>query len=97
MLLSLPEHLQPTAFFTCWTRKEAYIKAVGKGLSIPLNQFDVSLAPGESAALLNVEDNPEEASRWSLIELIPRSDMVAAVAVVGDCSKLHCWEWTGEF
>ncbi|MEG4984445.1 4'-phosphopantetheinyl transferase superfamily protein [Microcoleus sp. BR0-C5] len=98
VLRSLPEHLQCTAFFTCWTRKEAYIKAVGKGLSIPLNQFDVSLAPGEPAALLNVEDNPEEASRWSLMELIPSSDMVvAAVAVAGDCSKLHCWQWTGEF
>ena len=97
VLRSLPEHLQATAFFTCWTRKEAYIKAVGKGLSIPLNQFDVSLAPGEPAALLNVEENPEEASKWSLIELFPSSDMVAAVAVAGDCSKLHCWEWTREF
>ena len=96
VLLSLPEHLQATAFFTCWTRKEAYIKAVGKGLSIPLNQFDVSLAPGEPAALLNVEENPEEASKWSLIELFPSSDMVAAVAVAGDCWKLDCWEWTGE-
>jgi len=97
VLRSLPEHLQATAFFTCWTRKEAYIKAVGKGLSIPLNQFDVSLAPGEPAALLNVEGNPEEASKWSLIELFPSSDMVAAVAVAGDCWKLDCWEWTGEF
>jgi 4'-phosphopantetheinyl transferase len=97
VLRSLPEHLQATAFFTCWTRKEAYIKAVGKGLSIPLNQFDVSLAPGEPAALLNVEGNPEEASKWSLIELFPSSDMVAAVAVAGDCWKLHCWDWTGEF
>lgn len=97
VLLSLPEHLQPRAFFTCWTRKEAYIKAVGKGLSIPLNQFDVTIAPGEPAALLKVEENPEKASRWSLMELIPCSDMVAAVAVAGDCSKLHCWQWTGEF
>lgn len=97
VLRSLPEHLQATAFFTCWTRKEAYIKAVGKGLSIPLNKFDVSLAPGEPAALLNVEENPEEASKWSLIELFPSSDMVAAVAVAGDCCKLHCWEWTREF
>ncbi|MEG4228571.1 4'-phosphopantetheinyl transferase superfamily protein [Microcoleus sp. N9_B2] len=97
VLRLLPEHLQATAFFTCWTRKEAYIKAVGKGLSIPLNQFDVSLAPGEPAALLNVEGNSEEASKWSLIELFPCSDMVAAVAVAGDCSKLHCWEWRREF
>jgi len=95
-LSSLPEHLQPTAFFTCWTRKEAYIKAVGKGLSIPLNEFDVTLAPGEAAALLNVEQNPDEASKWSLIELIPSSDMVAAVAVAGDCNKLDCWQWNSE-
>jgi 4'-phosphopantetheinyl transferase len=97
VLRSLPEHLQLTAFFTCWTRKEAYIKAVGKGLSIPLNQFDVSLAPGEPAALLNVEENPEEASKWSLIELIPSSDMVAAIAVELCCWKLHCWDWTWDF
>ena len=97
VLRSLPEYLQLTAFFTCWTRKEAYIKAVGKGLSIPLNQFDVTLAPGEPAALLNVQENPKEASRWSLIELIPSSDMVATVAVAGDCWKLHCWEWKREF
>ena len=70
---------------------------MGKGLSIPLNGFDVSLAPGEPAALLNVEENPEEASRWSLIELIPSSDMVAAIAVELCCWKLHGWEWTGEF
>lgn len=97
VLRSLSEHLQNPAFFACWTRKEAYIKAVGKGLSIPLNQFDVTLAPGEPAALLNVEQNPEEASKWSLIELIPCSDIVGAVAVAGDCSKLHCWQWTAKF
>jgi 4'-phosphopantetheinyl transferase len=97
VLLSLPQDLQSTAFYNCWTRKEAYIKAVGKGLSIPLNQFDVTLAPGEPAALLNIEQNPEEASKWSLIELIPGSDMVAAVAVAGHCWKLHCWQWNGEF
>jgi len=96
VLHSLPEHLQPTAFFTCWTRKEAYIKAVGKGLSIPLNEFDVTLAPGEPAALLNVKQNPDEASKWSLIELISSSDMVAAVAVAGDCHKLDCWQWNSE-
>ncbi|MBE9183761.1 4'-phosphopantetheinyl transferase superfamily protein [Microcoleus sp. LEGE 07076] len=97
LLRSLPKHLQLTAFFTCWTRKEAYIKAVGKGLSIPLNQFDVTLAPGEPPALLNVENKPAEASKWSLIELISSTDMVAAVAVAGDSQKLHCWQWTGEF
>lgn len=96
VLRSLPQHLQTQAFFTCWTRKEAYIKAVGKGLSIPLNQFAVTCAPGEPAAILTLTENPEPTSKWSLIELIPSLDMVAAVAVAGDCYQLDCWQWTEE-
>ena len=69
MLRTLPTEAQRQAFFRCWTRKEAYIKARGEGLSLPLDQFDVSLAPGEPAALLGTQRDPSEASRWSLQEL----------------------------
>jgi 4'-phosphopantetheinyl transferase len=96
VLRSLPEPIQIKAFFTCWTRKEAYIKAVGKGLSIPLDCFDVTVAPGEPAALLNFHEKPEEASRWSLIELIPSPDTVATVAVEGYCAGVECWQWPGD-
>ena len=97
VLRSLPEHLQHKAFFTCWTRKEAYVKAVGKGLSIPLSQFDVAFAPGEPAALLRFQDDPQEIFRWDVIELIPASDMVAALAVEGYCSQLQCFQWQHQF
>lgn len=72
------------AFFRCWTRKEAYVKARGKGLSIPLDQFDVSILPDEPAQLLATRPDPEEAARWSLHELTIRPDYAAALAVAVD-------------
>ncbi len=81
------------AFFACWTRKEAYIKARGEGLSLPLDRFDVSLAPGQPAALLAVQDYSEEATRWTIRELVPGSDYVAALAVEGHNWRLECWQW----
>ncbi|MCA1601396.1 MAG: 4'-phosphopantetheinyl transferase superfamily protein [Acidobacteria bacterium] len=82
------------AFFNCWTRKEAYIKARGEGLSLPLDQFDVSLAPGEPAALLSFSGDDQEAFRWSLRELSPGYGCVAALAAEGDNWRLRCWQWT---
>ena len=93
MLHSLPNNIKPTAFFNCWTRKEAYIKARGVGLSIPLDQFDVSLIPGEPASLLSTKDSGEEITRWSLQELHPRHGCVAALAAEGHGWHLKCWQW----
>ena len=83
ILRALPMLLQAPAFFACWTRKEAYIKARGKGLSVPLNSFSVSLIPGKPAELLDVQSDPEESSRWSFLELVPDSHYVGALAVEG--------------
>jgi 4'-phosphopantetheinyl transferase len=94
-LNALPPHLQQEAFFNCWTRKEAYIKAKGKGLSFPLNQFSVSLTPGEPAALLHVQEDPQETSRWSLQTLDPGPGYVAALAVEGQDWQLKCWQMKG--
>lgn len=80
-----------SAFFDCWTRKEAYIKARGEGLSHPLHLFTVSLGPGEPAALLCTEDDAEEAARWSMVELFPGEGYRAALAVRGEVSSLSCW------
>ena len=96
VLRTLPANIQPEAFFNCWTRKEAYIKAKGKGLSIPLDQFDVSLAPGEPATLLSVNGESKEASRWSLQELDVGSGYAAALAAEGHDWQLKCWQWEDE-
>ena len=94
VLRALPEHLRKEGFFNCWTRKEAYIKAEGKGMSIPLSAFDVSLTPGEPAALLRTESHPQETSRWSLQALSPEPGYTAALAVKGHDWELKCWQWT---
>jgi len=65
-LLALPAGDRTRAFFECWTRKEAYIKGRGEGLSLPLDSFDVSLAPGEPAALLATQEDERGAASWSL-------------------------------
>lgn len=95
VLRSLPAHLQDEAFYTCWTRKEAYIKAVGEGLSLALDQFEVSLIPREPAVLLKTRPDAAEAARWWLHALTPGPDYVAALAVAGNPRKTICWQWSG--
>ena len=90
---SLPPEQQTEAFFNCWTRKEAYIKARGEGLSLPLDQFSVSLAPGEPAALLSCS-RPQESLRWSLQGVKVGQGFVASLAVEGHHYRLKCLERT---
>lgn len=91
----LPPSKLLEGFFNCWTRKEAYVKARGEGLSAPLDEFEVSLAPGEPAKLLRIGGDPREASRWVLRGLAPASTYVAALAVEGHVRRLECWYWPG--
>jgi len=71
------------AFFRCWTRKEAFIKAKGEGLWLPLDQFDVSLAAGADNALLATRPDAGEAARWSLREVEVPPGYAAALCVAG--------------
>jgi 4'-phosphopantetheinyl transferase len=93
LLHSLPDNLKLDAFYNCWTRKEAYIKAIGKGLSIPIHKFGVSIIPGEPAVLLQSREYPGEVTRWSLQDLAPGTAYAGALAVEGTGWRLSCWNW----
>jgi 4'-phosphopantetheinyl transferase len=92
VLHALPEEARNRAFFNCWTRKEAYIKGRGEGLTLPLRQFDVSLEPGEPARLLNSRTHPADVARWSLQALSPGHGYAAAIAVEGHDWQLACFD-----
>jgi 4'-phosphopantetheinyl transferase len=86
------------AFLTCWTRKEAWVKAVGEGLTYPLDSFDVEFAPGADARLIATRPDPAEAGRWTLHDVNCGDDYVAAVAVEmphGSTGSLRCYDWIG--
>jgi 4'-phosphopantetheinyl transferase len=93
VLRSIPFPAKEEAFFNCWTRKEAYIKAVGEGLSMPLDRFDVAFAPGEPARLLATRGDEAEAARWSMLELHPAPGYVGALAVEGDGWRPVLFDW----
>jgi 4'-phosphopantetheinyl transferase len=92
-LSTLPDAQALLAFYHCWTRKEAYIKATGRGLQIPLDRFDVSLMPGEPARLVSVSGDPQEVNRWQLREFSPARGYVAAIAVEGFDGPRKFWQW----
>jgi 4'-phosphopantetheinyl transferase len=97
---ALPPPDQLHAFFSCWSRKEAFIKATGEGIS-QLADFDVSLAPGEPARLLRVAGEPLDRPRWSLHDLPAIADHAAALVLErreasgpdGRDAHIACWDW----
>jgi 4'-phosphopantetheinyl transferase len=92
-LFDLPVDRQRQAFFNCWTRKEAYLKARGMGLSRPLDRFEVSLAPGEPARLLSDATDPEAPGHWSLVNLDGLAGFTAALAVEGSPTSIASYDF----
>jgi 4'-phosphopantetheinyl transferase len=78
---ALPAAERGVAFLRCWTRKEAYLKAIGTGISFPPELLSVTLSSGEPARLIRVEGDPEAHGRWLLRDCDPTADTVAALAV----------------
>ena len=88
-LSGLEPQQRTQAFFNCWTRKEAYVKARGEGLSMPLDVFDVSLAPGVPAGMLSNRVDESESSRWIFQDLQIASDYAGALVVEAITSRPH--------
>ena len=84
---------QTAAFFRCWTRKEAYLKARGEGLGYPLADFAVAFGRGEPPAILKAADDPRAAERWSVFDLAPAPDHAGAVVVAGRSAALTVRRW----
>jgi 4'-phosphopantetheinyl transferase len=93
VFMSLPSEQRVEAFFNCWTRKEAYIKAIGEGLSCPLNVFDVTLAPGDAARIVHIRGSEAAAVEWSMFSLRPDEGFETAVAIPGQNWLVSYWQW----
>lgn len=92
-LEALPPEERLPAFYACWTRKEAYIKARGDGLSYPLDAFDVSLAPGEPAMMLRSAEGQAERQRWMFTSIDAGPDYAAALVVERPITALSLLGW----
>ena len=90
-LRSLPPALRAEGFFLCWTRKEAYVKALGQGLQIPLKSFHVGLTPSAPERLESADSD-----RWLLRSLRPAIGFVGAIVAEGKHWELRCWDWAPE-
>ena len=96
VLRAVPGPDKARAFFDCWTRKEAFIKARGEGLSFPLDAFDVSVHP-DPPRLVATRPDRDEASRWSLYDLeIGAPRFVGTIAVEGPGWTIRRFAWPAD-
>lgn len=89
-LQKIPVELRTTSFFLCWTRKEAYVKAHGDGLQLPLDSFDVSLTPGAPETL-----HSADSSKWTIRSFTPAAEFVASICVEQPLNAVHYWNADG--
>ncbi len=91
-LAVVPMDDQQQAFYNCWTRKEAFLKASGLGITTALDSFDVAFWPAGDARLLATRWDTSQVDRWSMTHLTPGGEHVATVAVEGQGMAVRCWD-----
>jgi 4'-phosphopantetheinyl transferase len=85
----LPIAQRIAAFFTLWTLKEAYVKASGEGLSLPLNEVEILISKGKPKIFLCLEENPNRNKEWSLLSLVPNEGFIGALVFEGDLPNVR--------
>jgi 4'-phosphopantetheinyl transferase len=85
--------LRRQGFFAVWTRKEAFVKAAGEGISLGLDQFEVSVRPDAPASLLTLRGSPAAAAQWSLRSLEVPEGYAGAVAVESPSCRVEFRQW----
>lgn len=91
---TLPQSDRQNAFFSYWTKKEAYLKARGDGLGFPLKHITVGVTTDQTKGLLPIHGDPDESTRWSLKELVPGPGYSAAVVAAGSGWKIRSWHYS---
>lgn len=92
-LQALPEHLRVPGFFACWTRKEAFLKATGDGLSFPLADFSVTTHPDLNPEIEEINGNTKAGKQWFLTDLSVVEGYRATVALERAHSLLETYSW----
>ncbi len=90
---TIPSEMRQIAFLRWWTVKEAYLKALGWGLSVPLSSFTISYSPGSPATILDPLKGTDEASNWSVVELAPAPGFVGMAVTKGSIRVLQQRLW----
>jgi 4'-phosphopantetheinyl transferase len=91
--LKMSNKEKPFAFYRYWTRKEAYLKAIGTGLHYSLNQVQVNFSNSEKPKLLNIEAQPLELNLWQLEEIISDQTCIATIATRQKHREIYLWDW----
>lgn len=91
----LPKSQMREAFFKCWTQKEAFTKAIGVGLSYPLDSFDVSVDPDQPAGLVRLYGEARQVAGWSVGDVKLAPNYIGAFAVKGNIFETKRWRWEG--
>lgn len=93
---TIPERDRLVAFFTYWTCKEAYVKAIGQGLRFPFSAISVTFRANGSPTFARIDGDAEQASQWSLYAWSPVSSYLAALVAEGEDWQSRCWDWNWE-